>query len=70
MSFKILTAKWPIKSLFLDANFEYYDQSLANKTKPKMGVINPARSKIKKYESTNTAKIRKYICSELFELVY
>ena len=70
MSFKILTAKWAIKSLFLDANFEYYDQSLANKTKPKMGVINPARSKTKKYESTNTAKVRKYICFELFELVY
>ena len=35
-----------------------------------MGVINPARSKTKMYESTNTAKVRKYICFELFELLY
>ena len=35
-----------------------------------MGVINPARSKTKMYESTNTAKVRKYIYFELFELVY
>ena len=37
-SFPILTVKWPITSLFLDANFEYYELSSANKTKPKMGV--------------------------------
>ena len=68
-SFPILTVKWPITSLFY-ANFEYYELSLANKTKPKWAFINPTCSETKKYESTNTAKVRKYICFELFELVY
>ena len=59
-SFPILTVKWPITSLFLDANFEYYELSSANKTKPKWAFINPARSKTKKHGSTNTAKVRKF----------
>ena len=70
-SFPILTVKWPITSLFLDANFEYYELSSANKTKPKMGRLSiPLALKQKRNESTNTAKVRKYICFELFELVY
>ena len=57
-SFAILTVKWPITSLFLDANCEYYELSLANKRGQKWSFIKPARSKTKKYESTNTAKVR------------
>ena len=45
-SFPILTVKWPITSLFY-ANFEYYELSLANKTKPKRAFINPTFSETK-----------------------
>ena len=57
-SFPILTVKWPITSLFIDANFEYCELSLAKKRGQKLAFIKPARSKTKKYESTNTAKVR------------
>ena len=53
---------------FLMRTLSTYGQSLTNKTEPKMGVNQSHdRSKTKKYESTNAAKVRKCICFELFD---